>query len=175
MPIKITQPIALTVGLLALGRDPRRASPGRNERGTTGEDGAKPHRQPHQPAVSGQRQLQRRPGRRYPERAEPPAGHPDQPERGLEPHHPHHHPGDLPVRVRAMGRSQQRTGRHSVHRVPVAGQRQRTDLGRGRHRATADQQQRPAGQRPVGLGPSFVALHLAKGDPWVYGALVNNV
>jgi hypothetical protein len=26
-----------------------------------------------------------------------------------------------------------------------------------------------------GLGPSFVALHLAKGDPWVYGALVNNV
>ena len=26
-----------------------------------------------------------------------------------------------------------------------------------------------------GLGPSFVLLHLAKGDPWVYGALVNNV
>jgi hypothetical protein len=26
-----------------------------------------------------------------------------------------------------------------------------------------------------GLGPSFVALHLAKGDPWVYGFLVNNV
>lgn len=26
-----------------------------------------------------------------------------------------------------------------------------------------------------GLGPSFVVLHLAKGDPWVYGALVNNV
>jgi hypothetical protein len=26
-----------------------------------------------------------------------------------------------------------------------------------------------------GLGPSFVALHLVKGDPWVYGFLVNNV
>jgi hypothetical protein len=26
-----------------------------------------------------------------------------------------------------------------------------------------------------GLGPSAVALHLQKGDPWVYGALVNNV
>ncbi len=26
-----------------------------------------------------------------------------------------------------------------------------------------------------GLGPSFVMLHLAKGDPWVYGALINNI
>ena len=26
-----------------------------------------------------------------------------------------------------------------------------------------------------GLGPSFVVLHLAKGDPWVYGVLLNNV
>lgn len=26
-----------------------------------------------------------------------------------------------------------------------------------------------------GLGPSFVLLHLAKGDPWVYGFLVNNL
>ena len=26
-----------------------------------------------------------------------------------------------------------------------------------------------------GMGPSFVILHLAKGDPWVYGFLVNNV
>lgn len=26
-----------------------------------------------------------------------------------------------------------------------------------------------------GLGPTFVALHLDKGDPWVYGALINNV
>jgi hypothetical protein len=26
-----------------------------------------------------------------------------------------------------------------------------------------------------GLGPSFVVLHLSKGDPWVYGVLVNNV
>ncbi|MGH6803992.1 MAG: outer membrane protein, partial [Methyloceanibacter sp.] len=26
-----------------------------------------------------------------------------------------------------------------------------------------------------GLGPSVVVLHLDKGDPWVYGALVNNV
>lgn len=26
-----------------------------------------------------------------------------------------------------------------------------------------------------GLGPSFVILHLDKGSPWVYGALVNNV
>jgi hypothetical protein len=26
-----------------------------------------------------------------------------------------------------------------------------------------------------GLGPTFVALHTEKGDPWVYGALVNNV
>ncbi|HKE38279.1 MAG TPA: neuromedin U [Casimicrobiaceae bacterium] len=26
-----------------------------------------------------------------------------------------------------------------------------------------------------GLGPSFVMLHLDKGDPWVYGFLVNNV
>jgi len=26
-----------------------------------------------------------------------------------------------------------------------------------------------------GLGASFVALHLEKGDPWVFGALVNNV
>ncbi len=26
-----------------------------------------------------------------------------------------------------------------------------------------------------GLGPTFVALHLDKGDPWVYGILLNNV
>ncbi len=26
-----------------------------------------------------------------------------------------------------------------------------------------------------GLGPSIVVLHTAKGDPWVYGALVNNI
>jgi len=26
-----------------------------------------------------------------------------------------------------------------------------------------------------GLGPTFVVLHLAKGDPWVYGVLINNV
>ena len=26
-----------------------------------------------------------------------------------------------------------------------------------------------------GLGPTMVALHLSPGDPWVYGALVNNV
>lgn len=26
-----------------------------------------------------------------------------------------------------------------------------------------------------GLGPSFVVLHIEKGSPWVYGALVNNV
>jgi len=26
-----------------------------------------------------------------------------------------------------------------------------------------------------GLGPAFVILHLAKGDPWVYGALINNI
>ena len=26
-----------------------------------------------------------------------------------------------------------------------------------------------------GLGPSFVVLHLDKGDPWVYGVLVNNI
>jgi hypothetical protein len=26
-----------------------------------------------------------------------------------------------------------------------------------------------------GLGPTFVVLHLAKGSPWVYGVLVNNV
>ncbi len=31
------------------------------------------------------------------------------------------------------------------------------------------------GNRNWGLGPSFVVLHLAHGDPWVYGALVNNV
>jgi hypothetical protein len=26
-----------------------------------------------------------------------------------------------------------------------------------------------------GLGPTFVVLHLEKGDPWVYGVLINNV
>jgi len=26
-----------------------------------------------------------------------------------------------------------------------------------------------------GLGPSFVTLHTEKGDPWVYGALANNI
>jgi len=31
------------------------------------------------------------------------------------------------------------------------------------------------GNRNWGLGPSVVVLHLAHGDPWVYGALVNNV
>jgi hypothetical protein len=31
------------------------------------------------------------------------------------------------------------------------------------------------GNKNWGLGPSFVVLHLAKGDPWVYGVLVNNV
>jgi hypothetical protein len=31
------------------------------------------------------------------------------------------------------------------------------------------------GNKNWGLGPSVVLLHLAHGDPWVYGALVNNV
>jgi hypothetical protein len=31
------------------------------------------------------------------------------------------------------------------------------------------------GSHRWGFGPSFVMLHLAKGDPWVYGFLVNNV
>jgi hypothetical protein len=31
------------------------------------------------------------------------------------------------------------------------------------------------GQGKWGLGPTAVALHTEKGDPWVYGALINNV
>jgi len=31
------------------------------------------------------------------------------------------------------------------------------------------------GNNNAGLGPTFVVLHLSKGDPWVYGVLVNNV
>jgi hypothetical protein len=31
------------------------------------------------------------------------------------------------------------------------------------------------GNRNWGLGPSVVALHLEHGNPWVYGALVNNI
>ncbi len=31
------------------------------------------------------------------------------------------------------------------------------------------------GNRNWGLGPSFVVLHLDKGDPWVYGVLANNI
>jgi hypothetical protein len=31
------------------------------------------------------------------------------------------------------------------------------------------------GNKNWGLGPTAVALHLKQGDPWVYGALVNNV
>jgi hypothetical protein len=31
------------------------------------------------------------------------------------------------------------------------------------------------GNNNWGLGPSFVLLHLEKGNPWVYGALVNNI
>ena len=31
------------------------------------------------------------------------------------------------------------------------------------------------GNKNWGLGPSVVVLHLDKGDPWVYGVLVNNV
>jgi hypothetical protein len=31
------------------------------------------------------------------------------------------------------------------------------------------------GNKNWGLGPSVVLLHLAHGDPWVYGALINNV
>ena len=31
------------------------------------------------------------------------------------------------------------------------------------------------GNKNWGLGPSVVVLHLDKGSPWVYGALVNNV
>ena len=31
------------------------------------------------------------------------------------------------------------------------------------------------GNNNAGFGPSFVVAHLAQGDPWVYGVLVNNV
>jgi hypothetical protein len=31
------------------------------------------------------------------------------------------------------------------------------------------------GNNNLGLGPSFVVLHLEKGNPWVYGVLLNNV
>lgn len=33
----------------------------------------------------------------------------------------------------------------------------------------------PAGNKNWGLGPTAVLLHIEKGSPWVYGALVNNV
>ena len=36
----------------------------------------------------------------------------------------------------------------------------------------------PVGDRTNGkwaIGPTAVALHIAKGDPWVYGALINNL
>ena len=31
------------------------------------------------------------------------------------------------------------------------------------------------GNKNWGLGPEFVFLHLAHGDPWVYGAIINNI
>jgi hypothetical protein len=31
------------------------------------------------------------------------------------------------------------------------------------------------GNKNWGLGPTFVVLHLDKGDPWVYGVLINNI
>ena len=34
---------------------------------------------------------------------------------------------------------------------------------------------RELGNSNWGMGPSFVVLHLAHGDPWVYGVLMNNV
>ena len=34
---------------------------------------------------------------------------------------------------------------------------------------------RELGNKNWGLGPSFVVLHMDHGDPWVYGALMNNI
>jgi len=34
---------------------------------------------------------------------------------------------------------------------------------------------RSLGNDNWGLGPAFVAIHLEKGDPWVYGVVVNNI
>ena len=34
---------------------------------------------------------------------------------------------------------------------------------------------RELGNKNWGIGPSFVVLHLSHGDPWVYGALMNNI
>ena len=31
------------------------------------------------------------------------------------------------------------------------------------------------GNKNWGMGPEFVILHLEHGDPWVYGAIINNV
>jgi hypothetical protein len=49
------------------------------------------------------------------------------------------------------------------------------DLGRRPGRADTYELELPARKQELGLGPSFVVLHLAHGDPWVYGVLVNNI
>ena len=47
--------------------------------------------------------------------------------------------------------------------------------GLGAVGAVAHQHRRDARQRQLGPGANAVVLHLEKGSPWVYGALVNNI
>jgi hypothetical protein len=74
------------------------------------------------------------------------------------------------------GRPHQRHRRHGVHRLPLAGQaRQHFIWGAGPVVQLPTNSNSDLGNRNWGLGPSVVALHLEKGNPWVYGALVNNI
>ena len=65
---------------------------------------------------------------------------------------------------------------HAVIRVSVSRRPEGwTDLGRRGDRTDSDHIGFGARSYRWGLGPTFVILHLDKGDPWVYGFLVNNV
>ena len=63
-----------------------------------------------------------------------------------------------------------------VHGVPVSRGSGQMDLGRRRQVIQIPTNTNAElGNKNWGAGPSVVVLHLDKGDPWVYGVLVNNI
>ncbi len=64
-------------------------------------------------------------------------------------------------------------GRHAAHLLPVSGQTQQVDLGRGPGHSNADCDQPVLGQGKLALGPNIVALVMP--GNFVMGAIVNNI
>ena len=95
-------------------------------------------------------------------------------ERRLERHHAHYHAGHLAAVDWCWTGHRHRSGRHQFTAFLSPAKPGSWIWGAGAIASCPPTPMRLGNDR-WGLGPIAVVLHLGKGDPWVYGVLVNNV